>query len=80
MCTKIHNLNSTLLIVKTGILKRSILGPIFISIYLNDLVVGLNPIELNLYADDTINYTLVLSLKVAVDSLRIAINSLHVSF
>ena len=50
------NQDSSLLEVKTGIPQGSILGPLFFSIYINDLVNATNKLSYLMYADDTTLY------------------------
>ena len=53
---KHENYESTLLEIKTGIPQGSILGPLFFSIYVNDLVNASSLFSFLLYADDTTLY------------------------
>ena len=51
-----ENCKSELLEIKTGILQRSILGPLFFSILINDIVNSSNKFSFLMYADDTTIY------------------------
>ena len=51
-----ENSESDLLEIKTGILQGSILGPLFFSIMINDLVKSSNKFKFLMYADDTTIY------------------------
>ena len=51
-----ENVDSKLLEIKTGIPQGSILGPLFFSIYINDLVYSSNKFSYLMYADDTTLY------------------------
>jgi len=53
---KYNNYKSNLSEIKTGIPQGSILGPLFFSIYINDLVQCSNTFKFLLYADDTTLY------------------------
>ena len=54
--TKYYNFDSTRLEIKTGIPQGSILGPLFFSIYINDLINSSNKMNFLMYADDTTLY------------------------
>ena len=54
--TKYDNFDSTRLEIKTGIPQGSILGPLFFSIYINDLINSSNKFKFLMYADDTTLY------------------------
>lgn len=73
----IEGFRSTLLTVKTGVPQGSILGPVLFSIYIN-MCMGLDPVKIHLYADDTILYTTA-SLQVAMDFLQRAFNFLQLT-
>ena len=77
-CISIDNYNYASPTVKSGVPQGSISGPILFCIYINDLDVGLNPAKAHLYADDTIIYTVVPNLKMAMDSLQTALNLLQI--
>ena len=47
------NINSDLLEIRTGIQQGSILGPLFFSIYINDLINSSNIFNYLMYTDDT---------------------------
>ena len=51
-----ENSESDLLEIKTGIPQGSILGPLFFSIMINDLVKSSNKFKFLMYADDTTIY------------------------
>ena len=51
-----ENCNSELLEIKTGIPQGSILGPLFFSIYINDLINSSDRFSYIMYADDTTIY------------------------
>ena len=51
-----ENMTSELLEIKTGIPQGSILGPLFFSILINDLVNSSRLFSFLMYADDTTNY------------------------
>ena len=53
---KYNNFDSSLLEINAGIPQGSILGPLFFSIYINDLVFSSNKLSYLLYADDTTLY------------------------
>ena len=54
--TKYDNFDSTRLEIKTGIPQGSILGPLFFSIYINDLINSSNKFNFLMFADDTTLY------------------------
>ena len=54
--THYENQDSDLLDIKIGILQGSILGPLFFSIYINDLVNDSKKLSCLMYADDTTIY------------------------
>ena len=54
--TEYDNFDSTCLEIKTGIPQGSILGPLFFSIYINDLINSTNKFIFLMYADDTTLY------------------------
>ena len=56
--TKFENSESDLLEIKTGIPQGSILGPLFFSIMINDLINSRNKFKFLMYADDTTIYFL----------------------
>ncbi len=51
-----NNCNSDILEIKTGIPQGSILGPLFFSIYINDIIHSSNIFSFLMYADDTTLY------------------------
>ena len=53
---KFQNSNSELLEIKTGIPQGSILGPLFFSIYINDIIKTSSTFSFIMYADDTTVY------------------------
>ena len=53
---RFENKDSAMLEMKTGIPQGSILGPLFFSIYINDLVNSSNKLSFLMYADDTTIY------------------------
>ena len=56
-CAKVNSGTSDLLHASCGIPQGSILGPLLFIIYINDLTIGLQECEADLYADDTAIYT-----------------------
>ena len=53
---QLENCKSDLLEVKTGIPQGSILGPLFFSVLINDIVNSSNKLSFLMYADDTTIY------------------------
>ena len=54
---KFQEHTSTSLSVQTGIGQGTILGPLIVIFYINDLISVLNVLKVNMYADDCILYT-----------------------
>ena len=69
-----ENSDSELLEIVTGIPQGSILGPLFFSIFINDLVNSSNKFQFLMYADDTTIYLVWMNLPAKIEKLRLIVN------
>ena len=56
--TKINNVYSEWTEINTGVPQGSILGPLIFNIYINDIFLFVDEVEITNYADDTTPYTI----------------------
>jgi len=63
--------------IKKGVPQGSVLAPILFSIYINNLVCGITPARIHLYADDAIIYTVVHTMNQAIELLQDSFRSLQ---
>ena len=69
-CVELDDCTSSVLEVKMGVPRGSVLGPILFSISINNLGRDLKQTKVLLYADDTILYTSATSVKEAITYLQ----------
>ncbi len=78
-CVSVENFTSTELKINKGVPQGSILAPVLFSLYINDMGQEINTAKINLYADDTIIYTVAQSMNQAIELLQDSFRSLQFS-